>query len=104
MAATCRQEGCGRPRERALRYCPMHAPSPGDSNFRCRRDTYLDVAPLVMVVERSGRPVSWTLTETQRRMYYRAKKAGKINLDVAERILENFGRGIPETYGGYDGI
>lgn len=82
----------------------MHTPSRGDPNYRCDRQTYLDVAPLVLVVERSGRPVSWTLPSNERRMYYRAKKTGKINLDIAERILENFGRGIPETYGGYDGI
>lgn len=104
MASTCRLDGCERPRETTRRYCPMHTPSPGEPNYRCTRETYLDVAPLVLVVERNGRPVSWTLTGTQRRMYYRAKKEGKINLDVAERILENFGRGIPETYGGYNGI
>lgn len=82
----------------------MHTPERGDNNFRCKRDVYLDIGPLVLIVERAGKPVSWTLNKTQQTMYYRAKKNGKINLDVAERILENFGRGIPDTYGGYDGI
>jgi hypothetical protein len=36
-------------------------------------------------------------------MYYRAKQKGTINLEVAERILEHYGRGIPDTYGGYYG-
>jgi hypothetical protein len=99
----CKLDGCLRPKEPNRKYCPMHQPWPGDPNYRSPRQTYLPTEALVTIVEGSHRPVSTVLPASERRMYYRAKQKGTINLEVAERILEHYGRGIPDTYGGYYG-